>query len=679
MNNATERKRKQRRIEAEMTRIWQDVNIAVETNEEDNHYSSPNEDLYPETEEELFVEEEFDSEIFNPYIYSDTSSDDDDDDDINGRVLLVAHTPSQFTSTSSDCQVTPFIDDFAACVIDTKIPFRSVDKLLAVFSKHFPEQNLPLSSKTLIRNYCSKYAHVKNCEKEDMGSGKFIYLGITDSLCKRLLQGYKLCGSETGTMYSNLLLDALNDNARLVTLMIGIDGLPIFKASNIEAWPILIRVNEVPVASPILAGLYVGTSKPPNPVVFLKQLTDELAFLMSHPFEFNEHKYHIRVYCITADAPARSFLKGTVQFNSYFGCDYCCQRGIWSSGFHVAFPLINCAERTLAEFENVPNTHVKIRSPLCDIMNIIEGTPPDYMHLCLLGIMRRLLYLWTQKPFIKHAPYKLSASKCQLLSEDLVASKHHLPREFHRKGRPISLLDRWKAVELRNFLLYLGPVFLKKYLPESYYHHFLCFHVAMVILIGDHHKCIQSTASEMISKFIQEGGVLYGDRFHVYNVHVLSHLTKHAIQLGQLDFWSAFPFETFLYSLKKMVRSPSLPMEQIVNRIVEMEDTRPYLPDKKTNSGGLYFSEKSADNVVFYRGSYYQITSLNGQIAQSRKFTFCRDLFTFPIPSSVLNCGYFKLSNSSHSFNLLHVVKAIAFPTDNNESVLFPFCCSTIK
>lgn len=43
-------------------------------------------------------------------------------------------------------------------------------------------------------------------------------------------------------------------------------------------------------------------------------------------------------------------------------------------------------------------------------------------------------------------------------------------------------IDRWKATEFREFLLYTGPVVLRSVVSEEFYGHFLILHVAMSIL-----------------------------------------------------------------------------------------------------------------------------------------------------------------------------------------------------
>ena len=54
-----------------------------------------------------------------------------------------------------------------------------------------------------------------------------------------------------------------------------------------------------------------------------------------------------------------------------------------------------------------------------------------------------------------------------------------------------------------------------------------------------------------------------------YNVHGLSHLCQDAIKYGPLDNISAFPLENYLGQLKKLIRKPNFPLQQVQRRLHE--------------------------------------------------------------------------------------------------------------
>ena len=76
-------------------------------------------------------------------------------------------------------------------------------------------------------------------------------------------------------------------------------------------------------------------------------------------------------------------------------------------------------------------------------------------------------------------------------------------------------------------------------------------------------------AGDIIKAFVQHYTELYGKDAVVYNVHNLIHLVDDAKHYGSLNNVSAFQFENFLGSLKKLIRKPHLPLQQVVRRVSE--------------------------------------------------------------------------------------------------------------
>lgn len=69
-----------------------------------------------------------------------------------------------------------------------------------------------------------------------------------------------------------------------VSLQINIDGLPLFKSSNMQLWPILGRLVKPSVSRPFVIGLYCGIQKPTNVQEYLEKLVLELQDLFKMAF-----------------------------------------------------------------------------------------------------------------------------------------------------------------------------------------------------------------------------------------------------------------------------------------------------------------------------------------------------------------------------------------------------------
>lgn len=199
-------------------------------------------------------------------------------------------------------------------------------------------------------------------------------------------------------------------------------------------------------------------------------------------------------------------------------------------------------------------------------LGMVSGFPLDYMHLVCLGVMRRLLYLWLKGPLA----CRLSGFQVKMLSEKLLKIRTSVPVEFARRPRSLKEVDRWKASEFRQFLLYTGPVLLKDLLHTAVYQHFLLLFVGVFILSN---KALLEEyteyGNEALVLFVQHFGELYGEMYLSYNVHNLVHLAQDVKVHGNLDSFSAFKFENVMQKLKKLVRKPGSPCSQVVKRLSE--------------------------------------------------------------------------------------------------------------
>lgn len=120
-------------------------------------------------------------------------------------------------------------------------------------------------------------------------------------------------------------------------------------------------------------------------------------------------------------------------------------------------------------------------SPFCNVpLDIIKQFPIDYMHQLCLGVMKKLILIWLRG---KHE-VKISAGQAEEISVKVIVLKPFIPSLFGRKPRGLNEIDRWKATEYRQFLLYTGKLVLDGILRPDLYVHFLCLSIASSILVS---------------------------------------------------------------------------------------------------------------------------------------------------------------------------------------------------
>lgn len=458
------------------------------------------------------------------------------------------------------------------------------------------------------------------------------------------------------------------NNVDVIEININIDGLPLAKSSQSQLWPILGQIYNVSVKDIFLIGAYHGYKKPTNATDLLQEFCEEYRILHTEGILFKNKKYLVTIRAVICDAPAKSFVTATKGHNAYFGCGKC-----WCEGDYLNHRMVFLDEdaplRTDINFRNRDNEdhHVSI-SPFENLpVDMVNNFPLDYMHLICLGVMKRMIQLWIKG----HHIYRLRAIAIDSLSTDILTLHKYIPIEFARHTRGINEIDRWKATEFRLFLLYLGPIILDKYLDKVYLKHFCVIHTAVRILCHPE-DCLRNNAyaNELMTYFVKTFKVLYGESNIVYNVHNLIHLCQDVQNNGCLDTFSAFPFENYMKTLKKMLRKSEKPLSQLNNRIheyttrcmhhVNHSTDKPLLlkPDEKTlplncthSHKKIKFEDfvltcKSPNNCCYLKdGSVLCIKHIGFKndipVVLGNKYIDLRSIPTYPCNSQNLNIHMF--------------------------------------
>jgi len=307
-------------------------------------------------------------------------------------------------------------------------------------------------------------------------------------------------------------------------------------------------------------GIFCGTGKPASFNDFIEHFVKEMQEIDEQGgihLQGSDKPVPVNIQNFICDTPARAFAKMTRGHNYHQGCDRCQQEGVKVSRRrtfqHTDTPASHRLDKHFINQDDLDDYFVGVSS-LCKLsIGMVTQFPPDYMHMVCLGVVRRMARSW--KTGNRHLPCRLSSSDIKEVSARQKHCTEYLPAEFRRKCRSLDFSDRWKATECRQFLLYVGPVVLKGILSEEMYEHYMLLSIAISCLCSQL-RCTYYAdyCSSLLNKFVKNYADIYGKEQMVYNVHGLLHLCDSVKKFGPLDQFSAFPFESYLGRLKKLVR-----------------------------------------------------------------------------------------------------------------------------
>jgi len=302
---------------------------------------------------------------------------------------------------SKNDSIASFLNDWAMKHNISRVALNELLVYLRIFDK-----TLPKDSRTLLKT-------TTDYDIRSIQGGSYHHFGLQSALSKILSKA------------------TLTENS-VVSLQLSVDGLPIFKSSSTQFWPILCRIVYPFETEPFVTGLYCGSSKPRDISEYLQELVSELKVLETGlSVEGVNFPVRINVSCVICDAPARAYVKQIKPHNAYYGCDKCTQKGEWQG--KVIFPALDSPLRTDVQFDELqhPEHHDGV-SPLADTsLGMVTNFPVDFMHLVCLGVMRRLIWLWIKGPIANCC--RIGRHMVSAISDNLLKFHCFLPREFGRK------------------------------------------------------------------------------------------------------------------------------------------------------------------------------------------------------------------------------------------------------
>lgn len=389
-----------------------------------------------------------------------------------------------------------------------------------------------------------------------------------------------------GTEYKKFKQDGgflTNDDN--LTLLFNTDGIPLYKSSRVNIWPVFLAINELPPEerfakkNMILWGLWQGKGKP-RFSTFFEVFTDDLIALKHKGFTIM-NKFHpkLMVSLGSADLQGKAYLMYMSHHNGASGCITCEEEGFTTKqgkGHVRCYPFrdppatlrtsSSVLENALSAVEN--NTRVKgfhDVTPLAKLpwFDLVLGIVPDYMHGVLLGVTKQLLNLWLSPSKFKKPWFIGNKTK----AIDKILKDMKPPDFIQRLPRQLETSRAYfKASELQAWLLYYSVPCLIDILPPRYLEHFACLVEGVYILLGDNITPeLLALAKDLLATFYKNFQVLYGDGNCGLNVHnVGAHLATYVQSWGPLWAWSCFPFEDLNGALLESVHGTGNQCRQLI-------------------------------------------------------------------------------------------------------------------
>lgn len=448
------------------------------------------------------------------------------------------------------------------------------------------------------------------------------------------------------------------------------------------------------IVKPQVVAIYHGESKPKSPTEVLNEFIIELLSLMNNKIKFDDKIYNIKLLGFICDTPARAFIKCIKSHVAFYACERCTVKGQTVGKNKRIYARTTCEERNKQSFEErmQPQHHLDNEiSPLLKIPGFdpVKSVILDSMHLLFLGIAKTLL---NNIVFGSSKTRSIGPRNRLILTNLFRDLSGKIPAEFQRKTFDIVDLKNWKATQFRFFLLYSGVLVLRHVLPSNKYKHFCLLYVACRLLCSDDLAILNAETAKELLIFFRLLPKFYS-HIQSINFHNLSHVADDVTHMKcPLTLISAFPFENFLMTLKKLVRTPNNPLSQVANRLREINlniDIKTRQMVLRTNGITNYVKKKSVDlgdhmtktmftsitwnemiitnsspnNVVQLKNGeiiqIYKIYSLNDNISNKEEifvkgFSFynTRDVFNYPYKSSDVGLQQVILSKYRRIFHV---------------------------
>jgi hypothetical protein len=146
---------------------------------------------------------------------------------------------TSYFSTSDESGEFELADKLSSWALNFNVPIGTLNELLKLL--HGCHQSLPLDARTLL-----KTPDLSNFQIRPVADGSYYHFGVASGLHKLFVDG---------------ILRRRDEGLQELSFQINIDGLPIYKSTNYQLWPIIGMTVNVPTKVSFVIGLYGGSKK----------------------------------------------------------------------------------------------------------------------------------------------------------------------------------------------------------------------------------------------------------------------------------------------------------------------------------------------------------------------------------------------------------------------------------
>ncbi|XP_059481316.1 uncharacterized protein LOC132200121 isoform X1 [Neocloeon triangulifer] len=372
-----------------------------------------------------------------------------------------------------------------------------------------------------------------------------------------------------------------NKNQYDLALIQNIKSIPVANGAETQIWPNALAICDISPdlrsKSVLLESIWYSNSKP-DMIHYLSDFFDSFELLSidgvdwKNPVTNNIENSKLFMIASTVDDQTRCEMQYISQSDGKYGCSFCeIPTSEWKHNMNSTkiypfklsgFPLRtqeNMIEQANYALRNDPGSGdenvvhdyesnhffqtkgVKGYTPLTlfDNFDIAKGFSPDYLHSCLVGVVRRnISTILDERNSKKEFQIVRYLGLINIKLDEITP-----PKFMKRPPRPLNKIMKWEGSEIRNWLLYYSLPIMKEFWPKQYLEHHL------LLVFGIHTLLKEEVSKEEVEsarRALEEYCGLYPLHYEAedqtFDLHMLLHLPDSVLELGPLQMHSTDAF-----------------------------------------------------------------------------------------------------------------------------------------